>query len=241
MMQKNKGIVLHHVKYGESGIIIYMFTRNFGRQTFIVQGIRQKKALIKINIFQPLYILKLETYHKPGKEIHRIKEAKIHKPFHNISNNIYKSTIVLFLSEILYRSLKTEEPDYRLFDFIESSLEILDKLQTGYANFHLIFLLNLSRFLGFQPDLRDVGTSGYFDLKEGVMRDNLPAHSLYLSKMHSKIFAELNALNYESMGNYKISHTDRNLMTEHLLDYFQLHELNLTPIKSFKILKEVFS
>lgn len=241
MMQKNKGIVLHHIKYGESGIIIYMFTRNFGRQTFIMQGIRRKKAMVRINMFQALYILNLEVYYKPGREMHRIKEAKIHKAFHNISNNIYKNTIVLFLAEILYRSIKTEEPDYSLFDFIEYSLEILDKMETGYANFHLVFLLNLSRLLGFQPNLKDAGASGYFDLREGVMRENLPAHSLYLSKTHSRIFAELNALNYESMVNYKISHTERNLMTEHLLDYFQLHELNLSPIKSFKILKEVFS
>ncbi len=241
MMQKNKGIVLHHVKYGESGIIIYMFTRNFGRQTFIMHGIRRKKAQVKINIFQPLYILNLETYHKPGREIQQIKEAKIHKPFHSITSNIYKSTIVLFLAEILYRSLKTEEPNYGLFDFIESSLDILDKLEVGYVNFHLIFLLNLSRLLGFQPNLTDAETPGYFDLKEGVMRESLPAHNLYLSKTHSKIFAELSALNYESMGTYKISHADRNIMTEHLLDYFQLHELSLSPIKSFKILKEVFS
>ncbi len=239
MMQKTKGIVLHHIKYGDNGIIVYIFTRNLGRQTFIRQGVRQKKAAVKRNLFQPLFLLDLEAYYKPGREIQRIKEAKIYKPYHAIPGNIYKNTIVLFLAEILYKSLKTEDPNVPLYDFIEYSLETLDHLPGNFANFHLLFLYNLTRFLGFQPNLSYTGTEGYFDLREGVMRENLPSHSLYLSKEHSKILTDLSTLQYENLDQFKLNHLNRNLMTEHLLDYFQLHELNLAEIKSYKILKEV--
>jgi DNA repair protein RecO (recombination protein O) len=241
MMQKTKGIVLHHIKYGDNGIIVYIFTRNMGRQTFIRQGIRQKKTAVKRNLFQPLFLLDLETYYRPGREMHRIKEAKIYKPYQNIPENIYKNTIVLFLAEILYKSLKTEDPNIPLFDFIEYSLETLDHLPTDFANFHLLFLYNLTRFLGFQPNLSGSGTEGYFDLREGIMRDHLPTHSFYLSKKYSKILTDLGNIQYENLDQFKISHPDRNTMTEHLLDYYQLHELNLTKIKSYKVLKEVFS
>lgn len=240
MMQKTKGIVLHHIKYGDSGIIVYMFTRNMGRQTFIRQGVRQRKATLKVNLFQALFLLDLEAYYKPGREMHRIKEAKIYKPYRTIHSNIYKNSITLFLAEILYKSLKAEEPNVPLYDFIESSLETLDHLPTGYANFHLLFLYNLTRFLGFQPNLSDSPAEGYFDLREGIMRSNRPAHSFYLSKEHSKILAELGNIHYENLDEFRISHSVRNAMTEHLLDYYQLHELNLAEIKSYKILKEVF-
>ena len=240
MISKTRGIVLHHIKYLESGIIVYMFTRDLGRQTFIIQGVRRKKATYKINMFQPLYILDLETYYKPGNEMHRIKEVKNYSPYVSISNNIYKSSIVLFLAEVLYKSLQTVESNHQLFDFITDSLLFLDKTQKGFSNFHLLFLLKLSHFLGFRPNLSGIKESKYFDLKEGILRPFPPDHPFYMGPPQSKILIDLSSLNYESLISYEISYPNKNIFLEHLLDYYQLHELNLTPIKSFKVLKEVF-
>ncbi|MDX2442556.1 MAG: DNA repair protein RecO [Bacteroidales bacterium] len=240
MIYKTKGIVLHHIKYGDSGIIVYMYTRELGRQTFMIQGVRKKKATTKINMFQPLYQLDLDAYYKPGNTMHRLKEVKNSTPYISISNNIYKNSIVLFLAEILYKSLQTEEPNYPLFDFIGDSLMTLDKTEIGFSNFHLLFLLRLSDFLGFHPNTSEMKELNYFDLREGVFSTFRPEHPFYMDPRQSKILTDLINLDFGSLAAYKLSYADRNIFLEHMLDYYQLHELNLTPIKSFKILKEIF-
>ena len=240
MISKTRGIVLHHIKYRENGIIAYIYTKDSGRQTFLMQGVRKNKSLGKINLFQPLYILDFEVFYKPGRDLHRIIEVTNRSPYNSIPYNVYKSSIVLFLAEILYRSLKTEESNFVLFEFITSSLQILDQLSSGYSNFHLLFLLKLAQFLGFSPNQTDSGNKSYFDLKEGIFRRSIPDHPFYMLPKYSTILVELLDLDFNTMVSYYIDHNDRNIMIEHMLDYYQLHEQNFTPVKSFKILKEVF-
>ena len=240
MIYKTKSIVLHHIKYGDSGIIVYMYTRERGRQTFIIQGIRKKKASNKINMFQPLFLLDLEAYYKPGNEMHRIREAKNFPPYTSISNNLYKNSIILFLAEILYKSLQTEEANHILFDFISDSLLFLDKSRNGISNFHLLFLVKLSNYLGFHPNVTGMQEHYFFDLREGIFKPNRPNHPFFMESRQTQILIDLLNMDFDLISTYELSYPERNIFIENMLEYYQLHELNLTPIKSFKILKEVF-
>ena len=240
MLNKTQGIVLHHLKYRETGLIIHMFTRNLGRKSFLIQGLKGKKASAKINYFQPLYMLEIEYYENRKTDIQRIKEVKILLPYTSIPFNIHKSSISIFLAEVLYKTLKTEEPSHSLFDFIQHALQILDITETGFANFHLVFLLDLSNVLGFSPNISRIEKSDYFDLREGVFRNIPPDHPFFLSKETSQIFKQLVRLNYETMGTLKLSREMRIRLLENLLDFYQLHEINLGRIRSFEILKELF-
>ncbi len=240
MILKTSGIVLHHIKYRESGIIAHVFTRELGRQSLLIQGIRGKKSKGKLSLFQPLYILDLEIYHKPYQSLHRIKEVRNLSPYLSIPHNILKTSIGLFLAEILYHCLKSEEKEPDLFDFLVNSFQILDHSNSGISNFHLVFLLKLSRFLGFYPNLSGLDDPFCFDLKDGIFRISPPNHPFYLSRTHTIIFKDLLELNYEQLKNFSMSNKVRSEMLENIVDYYKLQEQTVAGIKSIKILREVF-
>jgi len=240
MILKTRGVVLHHIKYRESGIIAYVFTREFGRQSLLIQGVRGKQSKGKPGLFQPLYILDLEIYYKPQKSLHRIKEVKNHSPYLSIPHNIIKTSISLFLAEILYHCLKSEEKEPELFDFLVNSLEILDHSNSGISNFHLVFLLKLSRFLGFYPNLSGLNAPYCFDLKDGIFRTTPPNHPFYISQTHTTIFKNLMELNYEQMKSFSMTNKVRSEILENIIDYYKFQEQNVSGVKSIKILREVF-
>ncbi len=240
MIIKTKGIVLHHIKYRESGIIAHVFLRDIGRQSLLIQGIRGKNSRGKLTLFQPLYILDLEIYYKPQKTLHRIKEVKNFMPYLSIPHNIIKTSISLFLSEILYHCLKSEEKEPDLFDFLINSFQILDHSNSGIPNFHLVFLLKLSRFLGFYPNLSGLDNPFCFDLKNGIFRISPPNHPFYLSQTHTKILKTLLELNYEQLKDFFISNKVRGEMLANIIDYYKFQEQTVSEIKSIEILREVF-
>jgi len=240
MLNKTRGIVLHHIKYRDHGMIIHIYTRDSGRQSFLIQGLKGKKAGRKASYFQPLYILDIEYYENKKSNLHRINEVKISHPYINIPFNIYKSSISIFLAEVLYKCLKTEEPSFPLFDFIQEAMQMLDITKKDFVNFHLLFLLDLSKALGFYPNISEIDNSSFFDLKDGVFRNVPPDHPFFLHKKNTIIFRQLLNINYETMSSVVLSREERNDILKNLLDFYQLHEINLGPIKSFQILKELF-
>ena len=240
MILKTRGIVLHHIKYRESGIIAHVFLRDIGRQSLLIQGVRGKYSKRKLTLFQPLYILDLEIYYKPQKTLHRIKEVKNYMPYLSIPHDIIKTSIGLFLAEVLYHCLKSEEKEPDLFDFLVNSFQILDHSNSGIPNFHLIFLLKLSRFLGFYPNLYGLDDPFCFDLKNGIFRISPPNHPFYLSQTHTKILKDLLGLNYEQLNDCSINSKIRSEMLENIIDYYKFQEQTLSEIKSIKILREVF-
>ncbi len=241
MIHKTRGLVLHHIKYRESGIIVYMFTENFGRQTFLVQGMRRKGSAGNINLFQPLFQLDLDVYYRVSRNMHRIKEFKSHVSYSTIPFSVTKRSIVLFLAEILYRCLKTQESAPKLYQYLSNALIFLDQTNESVANFHFIFLLQLIRFLGFQPNISAASAHACFDLREGVFRSGLPNHPFYIPKPHASLFYDLLKSDFQTMNSFSFSQADRICMMEYIIDYYQLHDQELSGLKSLKILKDVFS
>lgn len=149
MLHKTRGVVFRFTKYGDTSVIVTIFTSGFGLQTYIVNGVRSKSTKSKIALYQPLTLLDLVVYYKENAPIKRIKETRCFHPYQTLHSDIRKSTLAMFINEVLNKIVKEESHAEELCEFIIASLITLDTLQENVENFHLIFLLKLSRFLGF--------------------------------------------------------------------------------------------
>ena len=162
MQIKTEGIVLHSLKYSDSATIVTVYTVQFGRVSYMVHGVNKKKSKFRAAFLQPLTLVEMDVFHVPGKEIQTIKDIRIAFPFTGIPFHPVKNALALFISEVLFRSLKRAEEDDNLFQFLSNSIRMLDYCEEGLANFHLVFLVKLSRYLGFEPNT-DHGQTRYFD------------------------------------------------------------------------------
>ncbi|MFD2144107.1 DNA repair protein RecO [Mucilaginibacter antarcticus] len=187
MLHKTRGIVLKTTDYGESSVIVQVFTEKLGLQSYIINGVKKPKAKISRNMLQPLHLLDMVVYHKAAGNVQRISELKTAPVLQTLPYDIIKSSMALFLNEVLYKSIKQQTADEHMFDFVFSAIEWLDHQTDGLANFHLLFLVKLTRYLGFYPDRYQVDNADYFDLKDGVFKQYKPDSILYLSPAHAKL------------------------------------------------------
>ena len=240
MLQKTRGIVLHRIKYSDSSVIVYIYTEKSGRLTFLVRGARRKKSRIKINLFQPLYALDLEIYYNPKRELQSIKEYNIIIPFVSIPYSIQKSTIALFLGEMLYRFLLEEEANNPLFEYLLNSIRYLDKTEKSVSNFHLLFLIQLTKYLGFNPNDNYSEQTPVLDLKNGIFVQTIPNHTNYLNLKESRLFYNFQNTNFEKINLLKLSSASRTNLLARIIEFYKLHQSFCGEIKSFQIMKEVF-
>lgn len=240
MLATTEGIVLHFIKYRESSVIATIFTREFGRQSFIVNAARSKKAKNKAGLLQPLFMVDLVTYQKQSRELQRIKELKNHQTYQNLPFDITKSTQAIFIAELLYKTIHEQESYPELFDFMKSALLYFDLMDSGWQNFHIYFLFRLTEYFGFMPDTTKVGFESWFDIKKGSVVPFEPAHPLFANKEVTAKLIELSTLRINELDQFKISRSMRDCLLTVLIDYYQLHFESLGEIKSLKILKEIF-
>jgi len=233
MLIKTRAIVLHHVKYGETSLIVTLYTERHGRMTCIVSGIRSKKTHLSLTYFQPLTLLEAEIYYKSNREVHRLKELSC--PFHytSIPFSITKRTISLFLAEILWLTLREEESNEGLFNFLFHAFQLLDSKDEGVANFHLLFLIHYSRYLGiFPPGLESSpDISRFADMK--VFR-NLPGET-------GRTFMEMMKTSLAQAEIISLNKAGRLILLDALVKYFEEHLEGMGRIKSVAVLKELFS
>jgi DNA repair protein RecO (recombination protein O) len=150
MLYKTKGIVLNTIKYSETSIIVRIFTEKFGMRSYIINGVRSSKTKgNKMAFYQPLNLLDLVVYNKENTGLQRISEVRIWKPYISIPFDFKKKAIVLFINEVLNKTLREESANEYMFDFLSETLVLLDQLPTNFHDFHLIFLAHLSNILGF--------------------------------------------------------------------------------------------
>ena len=241
MLVTTEGIVLHFIKYGESSIIATIYTREFGRQSFLINAARSKKSKNKASLLQPLFLVDLVTYQKQTREIQRIKELKSHQTYQNIPFEVAKSTQAIFLAEMLYKTIGEQESFPEMFDFIQHTLLYFDLMEAGSANFHLWFLLRLTEYLGFLPDTSPKGFEGWLDLQKGEVVPFEPSHPHFVNKEATVYLQKLASLKLSELGSLKISRNMRDYLLLKMADYYQLHFDNLGKIKSLDVLKQVFS
>jgi DNA repair protein RecO (recombination protein O) len=149
MLHKTSGVVFRLTKYGETSIIVSIFTSLFGLQSYIVNGVRSKSTKSRIALYQPLMLLDMVVYHRAHASINRVKEVKCIHPYQSIFNDVKKSSIAMFINEVMNKTIKEESHAEEVCTFLIESLITLDTLKENTENFHLLFMLKLSRFLGF--------------------------------------------------------------------------------------------
>ncbi|MCB0443775.1 MAG: DNA repair protein RecO [Flavobacterium sp.] len=236
MLVKTKAIVISSIKYQEKSLIVKCFTFSDGLKTYFVNNaFSGKKNQQKIAFFQPLNQLEIEAYHKNKGTLERFKELKLINPYQTISKDIFKTTIVLFLSEILSFAIKEDGKNQNLFTFLETALLWLDTHEE-VSNFHLIFLIQLTKYLGFYPE--QDSEKPFFELSEGVFTDFSGISCLTLEE--TDLFKKGLQLKFDN--NQKVfSSNQRQILLKILIDYYSLNIDGFKKPKSLDVLKEVFS
>lgn len=240
MLTKTQAIVLHSLKYGETRLIVDMFTRSMGRQSFIVSIPKSTKAKIKKQLFQPLSILELEFDSRPKVQLQKLADVRLALPFSSIPFHAHKLSISLFLAEFLYYALRGEQENELLFDYVANSLLWLDGQQDRFSNFHLVFLMRLSRFLGFYPNLDHYQSGDYFDLRESMFQSAPPVHRDFLFQEEANKVQLMMRMDFPTMHLYRMSHDDRNRLLEVTLKYYRLHLPDFPELKSVSVLQELY-
>ena len=240
MLVKTKAIVLHSIKLGESKTIVDMLTERQGRVSFVCRIASSGKAKIKKQFFQPLTLLELEYDSRPGRTLRHIGDIRILTPFRTLPFDAFKLSIALFLAEFLYYSTREEQENEPLFAYVENSILWLDGAERAYANFHLVFMMRLSRFIGFFPNLDDYRPGDYFDLREGFFSVHPPLHTDFLQPAESATLRQFKRMNYETMRFFRLSRDERNRCAEVVMTYYRLHIPGFPELKSFQVVKELF-
>ena len=237
MLQKTRGVVLHSMKYGETGMITTIYTESFGRMSFIMQGIHGKRSTVRANLLRQLSLLEMEVDFKHGRDLQRVREIRNILPFGSIPYEIQKSTQALFIADLLHKVLWEEESRPELFNFLFQSIEILDLMEDGVANYHLIFLLQLSRYLGFAPTNNYSASNQFFDMIAGKFALSPPNHTWFLKCPESSALAKLLGLGYHNLSEFKPVHGLRNVFLNFIIEYYGLHLGNKLNIKSMEVLR----
>ena len=241
MLQKTRGIVLHSLKYKDASIIVDIYTETMGRASFLVSIPRSKKANVRASLFQPLALLEFEADIRGNASLHKIKEVKLWHPFTSLPFDPYKNAIALFLSEFLYRAVRDEAENGPLFSFLIHSILWLDECKRGFSNFHVVFLMRLSRFLGLYPNLENYREGYYFDLLNACFVSLPPRHhSYYLSSDEALLVPALMRLRYETMHLFRMNRVQRVRCLSVLNDYYRLHIPGFPELKSLEILTALF-
>ncbi len=238
---KARGIVLHTVKYGDSGMIAYILTDTGGRQNFMVQGVKSSRGRgSKASLLQPMFLLEMECTESPHAQMHRIREMRSDPVLRSIPFDVRKSAVALFMAEMLYRLVREVEPNSPLFDFVHRTVVTLDELQDSLAvaNFHLWFMVGLSRFLGIFPAGEWIQGS-WFDFREGVFTAHQPLHGYNFSRENSEILGRLMDVEF-SPATLSLNRAKRSDFLNAMLAYFGYHLDAVRDIRSVDILREVF-
>lgn len=239
MLHKTEGIVLGTSPYNDIYGIAQVYTRDFGKVSYLLPRLHGKKAKIKNSLFFPLSVLNLEVEHMPLRDLHRLKEVERQFPLQDLCTHMSKVSLAFFLSEFLLRVLHESENNELTYYYVKNSIETLEAADKGLANFHLAFLFGLTRFIGIFPNVEWKGKHRYFDLIQGEFVQHLPMHTHYLNSRESDYLVLLRRMNYGNMHLFRLSRNDRNRILDCLLDYYRLHIYDFPTLKSVEILREL--
>ncbi len=239
MIHKTKAIILGLIKYGETSLIVHAYTEKFGKQTYMIKGGRSKKSRTKANLFQPLFLLDMNVSHRDGKNLQIIKEAQFSELAPRLNFEAYKNPLVLFLAEILVKVLREEEGDPQLFKFLSNHISYLIQVDDIPKAYHLSFLINLTRFLGFYPN--DNWSEDYqlFDLDNAVFtgRDNRHAHCL--SSNISHLLHLILQTQLSSLETLNIPSDGLKDLLRAILNFYALHSHGFTKLKSLSVFEDL--
>lgn len=235
--------MLHSTKYGEGQLIVHMLTRAHGRQSYIT---RLGRSTAKNNatgaargLFQPLFMVEFQGQQGHG-QLHKMSQASLYRQLSELPFDIVKSSISLFMSELLYRLITGHEPeDERLYGFVEESVTALDSMQSGVSNFHLHFMLRLMHYMGIAP-LSNHQQNWWLDIKNGRFVATEPQHTLKIKPTTATHISTLNTLTVMELDYIKLHQAERIEIMNALVDYYHFHTDAISSVRSIRILGEIF-
>ena len=240
MYSSTRAIVLSSIKYGENSRVLRCYTEEFGLQAYMVNSVRSKRSVIKSSMLLPLTQLELVASNKGKGTLERIKESKVSIVYDNLVFDPVKNSLAIFLAEVLGKSLKEEQSNPEKFQFISDACQMLYGLEKTSAHFHISFLLGLSRYLGFYPDVASAKRGVYFDLSEGIFLQNTPLHPHYMDEEVTKGLKTL--LNSTLADEHvRLPKAVRKQLLYDFLAYYKFHVDGFGDLKSLEILEELFT
>lgn len=240
MVEKFDGIVLRTVKYSDTLMIADIYTRGHGRLSFLVPVSRSKRSRVRNVLFQPLSMLSFTANFKKEKNLCRINDVQPYSMYSSIPFNAVKSSISLYLAEFLTYALREEGENESLFNFLDRSFALFDTLEHGYADFHLVFMVQLLRYIGIYPNLEGNSIYSYFDLQHGCMVREHPLHPNFLLPADAQPFVGLLQTGYDSMHLLSLNRKLRGEYLAILNKYYSLHIPDFPLLKSIEVLRELF-
>jgi DNA repair protein RecO (recombination protein O) len=240
MIRKTRGIVLHTIRFGESSLVVNCYTEQYGRQAYMIKGVRKSRKNNRANLFQPLFILDFEVYHKDSREMQLVKEVARAIPLNSIPFDITKSTQALFLAEVLYRVIKEEESNPMLSHFLMNSIQYLDALEEPLPDFHVIFLFHLARHLGFYPQNNFGDNHRYFDLVSGQFLSQISDPETQLDEATSLLWSSYIHSDFKEVHGLRFNSSQRKTVLDQLVRYYKFHVAGLGDIRSLDVLHEFF-
>ncbi len=239
MLVTTKAIVISALKYGEADLISKIYTRSNGLRTFMLKGVlKSRKGKLRSSMFQPLTRLEIVFNHRDTGKMEYLKDAKVIEMYQELHINPLKSAMVMFLAEMLKNTIQEEEEDAMLFEFLENSFSYLDGA-SKFANFHLFFLVGLTRYLGFLPEKVD-GDYPIFNMLEGVFQD-IPTNDYCIEGKNVDLLHQFLEADFFTLQALKLNQSARNDFLNMLLLYYELHIESFRKPKSLGVLNEIFS
>lgn len=244
-LHHTKGIVLRTVKYGETSVIVTIFTELFGIQAYLVNGVRisSKKGSGKANLFQPTSILEMVVYHNELKQLQRIKEFRWSFLYQHILSDVRKNAVALFMVELLTKCLKQPEANADLFHFAEDSFIHLDEASDAVtANFPLFFALHFPVFFGFRFSDNYSERHPFLDLQEGEFVKEPPKHPHFLDDKQAFVTSQLLKVQQpEELEDIKLNHDFRRNLLYAYEVYYALHIQDFGTMRTPPVLREILS
>ena len=238
MLTKTKGIVLRKLNYGETSLIVDVFTEEHGLMSYIMSGVRKPKSRGGSALLQLLSVVDMVAYHSERSKLHRIKEVRPAYVFQNIPGDVRKNAIILFIAELCSKVIRQTERNQALYIMLERSIIELDEATDHFTDSHLFFMIRLADLLGFGPEERSNAHSAFFDLQDGRFTSEAPDHE-YFVHAPELLNQYLIAARTEIMSNVATDRITRNRMLDTLLLYYQLHLDRMPEMHGHKVLREI--
>ena len=237
MQQIIKGLIIHSIRYSDSKFIVRIFCEHHGLKSLIVQYSKSGKSS-QINLLQPLNIVEFESAPKENAQIHIMKNLRMAHPLHHIHFDPVKSAMVMFLDEVLYKTIPDDYVNDTLFRFLVNAVILLDDAIDA-RNFHLWSLMEISRMYGFYPQSENA-TSPFFDLSLSSFEKNRPIHPHFIENETAHLLAQFINKEWPEVQSMTVPNELRKKLLDALVLYIRLHLDNHREIESLAILHEVF-
>lgn len=242
MFETTEGIVLHYNRYNDDSAIVDIFTRSRGSVSFLVRDRRrQRKPGLQTTLLRPLNIVELMLDYRASASLQRMQDLRIAQCYSSLPYDPLKETVALFLSEFLHNALRSEVKNDRLYHYIIYSLQWFDAATEGVANFHIAFLIRLTYYLGFWPNIDMRQPPLYFDLRDSIATEVRPSHEAFLEGEEAAMLPLFLRMTPRNMHSFRLNRLQRGRILEVLTTYYRLHVPEFRDLRSLDVLREVLA